>query len=81
MQKAIKKYIKELDGVITQDTYDIKLVAAITTRLEQISKKSELKHFIQTLTIFRDMSTYTASDFKFYDRVISRLTKIHKKGK
>ena len=81
MQKAINKYIKELDKVIAKDTYDIRLIATITTRLEQISKKSELKHFTQTLTTFRDMSTYTASDFKFYDRVISRLTKIHKKGK
>lgn len=80
MKNKVRKYIKELDTVIMKEPNDVRLVATISTRLENIDSRKELKHFISTLKTFRDISTYTASDYKFYDRVIDRLTTIVKKS-
>ena len=78
-KKQLNKYIKELDQVLATSTYDVKLIASITNRLDQIESRKELNHFIETLKVFRDCNTYTASDYKFYDKVINRLATIAKK--
>lgn len=77
----LKAYINELDNLIVSSNEDVRLIASITTRLEQIvnnRKRSELLHFIETLKCRRDYA-YTASDIKFMSKVIERLTKLAKK--
>jgi len=79
-QNKLKKYIKELDGLITHSREDIKLIAMLTNRLEQILLNNKPKHlsgFILTLEQMRDFS-WTASDYKFLDKVVGRLKKIAK---
>ena len=76
--KKLKKYIIDLDGLIANSTEDIKLIAMITSRLEEIvggGSKKELKHFVCTLTKMRDFA-WTASDYKFLDKVVNRLKEI-----
>jgi hypothetical protein len=71
----LKKYIKELDNLMASSNEDIRMIASITSRLDQISKKSELVNFIETLKCRRDFA-YTASDIKFMSKVIDRLEKL-----
>lgn len=77
MKKAIKKYITKLHAVTTSEPYDVRTVAMIIARLNAINTKIELYHFILTTTELRNFAK-TASDFKFLDRVLSKLKKIHK---
>lgn len=79
-QKKLKKYIKELESLLVNSNEDIKLIAMITTRLEEIlnqSATSDLKAFIATLTQMRNYA-WTASDYKFLDKVVNRLKKLAK---
>lgn len=80
MEVKLNKYISKLNMIKTRDNYDVKLVTAIVNRLSSINKYDELEHYVKTLKCFRQ-TAYTASDYKFYDRVITKLKKILKQHK
>jgi len=76
--KKLKHYIAELDNLISTSNEDIRLIAMLSERLEEIVKKGsdrELKGFIKTVKQMRDFA-WTSSDYKFLDKVMSRLTKL-----
>jgi hypothetical protein len=77
--KGLKKYIKELKQIRQKSTEDVRLVGQVVARLEEINKPKELYHYTLTLKKQRDFS-YTSSDYRFLDRVITRLQKILEKA-
>jgi len=75
--KKLKRYIKELDNLISTSNEDIRLIAMLSERLEEIVKKGnnrELKGFTKTVKQMRDFA-WTSSDYKFLDKVVGRLEK------
>lgn len=77
MKKQIKAYVKELDMILLKTSEDINLLAGLISRLEEVKKKSELKHFIKTLDTLADHSK-SGEEYKFLTKVVKRLTKILK---
>jgi len=74
----LNKYVSELDNLISHSNEDIKLIAMLSNRLEQIAKSGhnrELKGFIKTVKQMRDFA-WTASDYKFLDKVVNRLKEL-----
>lgn len=80
MKTKLNKYITKLNMIKIRDNHDVKLVAAIINRLSTINTHDELSHYVKTLKCFRQQA-YTASDYKFYDRVVTKLKKILKQHK
>lgn len=77
MQKKLRKYIKELDAILVKTNEDKSLLAGLISRLEEIEKKSELKHFIRTVRSLADHAS-TSEEYKFLTKVETRLTTILK---